>query len=146
MNRWMQPTFKRWIADVNTTALKSVWAVILAVLTGLVTFAWLLLLAWLDRDARPGAINVYESWLLFLAALLGINALQFWSKRATDVDYMAAKQSGAPAPTAVVSRADTVTVAPPTPAAPAASPVAAPTAPPTDLPVAEVPDEPRSAE
>jgi hypothetical protein len=38
-------------------------------------------------------------WLAFLVTMSGVDAAQFWAKRATDAGYVTAKQSGPSTPT-----------------------------------------------
>lgn len=74
-----------------------------------------------DMIGRPVGEQTQDTLGLFIAAMLGIGAGQFFGKRKTDADYVAAKNSG-PATTVV---ADTVKTGGPTTVVDGAAPPAA---------------------
>lgn len=77
-----------------------------------------------DMIGRPVSETTQDTLGLFIAAMLGIGAGQFFGKRKTDADYVAAKNA-APAPSSTTVNASTATVdvtnQPAAPAAPQGS-------------------------
>lgn len=72
-----------------------------------------------DMIGRPVSETTQETLGLFIAAMLGIGAGQFFGKRKTDADYVAAKGANPPpASTTVNAQTATVDVNTPAPAAP----------------------------
>lgn len=100
------------IEGLNTTTAKHILGTRLVVGTSLVCAA-IFVDASLDGGDRSLrlALGVLDSYLIFLAALLGINTAQFGIKRATDremrVQVAQAKAQGAP-PTVVAGNVGTV--------------------------------------
>lgn len=62
-----------------------------------------------DMIGRPVSETTQDTLGLFIAAMLGIGAGQFFGKRKTDEKYVAAK-AGAPGPTSTTINADNATV------------------------------------
>lgn len=77
--------FQQWVDNLPTTNLKTLVFIVLTLatfaLTGLGMLLASLKLSWFT--VTPVAVDIYNSWLIFLSAFGGIGVGQYLAKRAT---------------------------------------------------------------
>jgi xanthine/uracil/vitamin C permease (AzgA family) len=106
---------------VNTTSARILASVFLAGMTIAFLLVGILWRNWLPTDQQ---LTVLKGIGLFLALMMGLDVMQFASKRFSDEKYVAAKNPTSPSPVTVESGPTSVTVTQETP--PDNAPVAAP--------------------
>lgn len=89
---------KAWVNDVNTTSLRIVTSLALAIVCVPAILGSILFLDW---QPKAGQLSILGYLAAFVLTMMGFDVAQFVAKRFSDAGYASAKNPSAPSPVTV---------------------------------------------